>query len=244
MQIIPAIDIMDKKVVRLMQGDFSKETSYSFNPVEIALKWQSEGAGIIHIVDLDGARRGRPCNLETVMNIIKAVDIPVQFGGGIRDKEAVDKILSLGVSRAIIGTKAAEDFDFIRDVAREYNEKIIVSIDSSEKGVMVSGWEKQTEKKSAEIAAEMVSAGVRTLVFSNIARDGMLSGIDKCWVLDTLEAADTAKVIIAGGISSIDDVIMLKGVSDQNSRLIGAITGKAVYEGRLNLSDAVRIVKG
>ncbi len=243
MLIIPAIDIIDKKVVRLTQGDFQRMTSYSDDPVSIAKIWQSQGAEIIHIVDLDGAKAGRPINIDIAAKIAKAIDIPVQLGGGLRTRQDIDEAISKGAARVIIGTKAAVDLDFIKGLLACYGEKIIISIDVLGHGVMASGWGEEISRTAADMASEMSSIGAETIIFSNIKQDGTLTGIVEHWVTDMLKAACNAKVIIAGGVSSMDDIIKLKEMALQYKNLYGVITGKAIYEGRLDLACAINKAK-
>jgi phosphoribosylformimino-5-aminoimidazole carboxamide ribotide isomerase len=243
MLIIPAIDIIDKKVVRLTQGDFQRMTSYSDDPVSIAKIWQSQGAEIIHIVDLDGAKAGRPINIDIAAKIAKAIDIPVQLGGGLRTRQDIDEAISKGAARVIIGTKAAVDLDFIKGLLACYGEKIIISIDVLGHGVMASGWGEEISRTAADMASEMSSIGAETIIFSNIKQDGTLTGIVEHWVTDMLKAACNAKVIIAGGVSSMDDIIKLKEIALQYKNLYGVITGKAIYEGRLDLACAINKAK-
>jgi phosphoribosylformimino-5-aminoimidazole carboxamide ribotide isomerase len=243
MLIIPAIDIIDKKVVRLTQGDFQRMTSYSDDPVSIAKIWQSQGAEIIHIVDLDGAKAGRPINIDIVAEIAKAIVVPVQVGGGLRTRQDIDKALSKGAARVIVGTKAAVDLAFIKNLIASYGEKIVISIDVIGHGVMASGWGEEIPRTAADMASEMSSIGAQTIIFSNIKQDGTLTGIVENWVTDMLKAACNAKAIIAGGVSSMDDIIKLKDIAQQYKNLYGVIIGKAIYEGRLDLACAIKLAK-
>jgi phosphoribosylformimino-5-aminoimidazole carboxamide ribotide isomerase len=239
MYVIPAIDIIAKRVVRLTQGDFQRETFYSDNPIDMAKKWQSCGAEIVHVVDLDGARTGAPINIDMVENIAKAISVPVQFGGGLRSKIDVEAALSKGIARVIIGTRAAKDIIFVKDMIKSYKERIIISIDAVGKEVMASGWGEGVPKTAMDMASEMSSIGVDTMIFSNITQDGTLAGIKEHWVTDMLKASGDTKVIIAGGVSSMDDIIKLKDISRDQKNLYGVITGKAIYEGRLDLEKAI-----
>ena len=241
MIIIPAIDLRSKKVVRLTQGDFKREKQYSDNPAEVALSWQTKGAELIHVVDLDGAFSGEPKNLDVVETIAAAVRVPIQLGGGLRTSEAVSSALSKGVSRVIIGTKACTDLGFMKTLVAEFGDKIAVSIDAAGKGVVAAGWAMEIPKTTAEVADEMQQIGVKTIIFTNVIGDGTLQGLDKQWVIDMLDAAGNANVIIAGGVSSLDDIRMLKTLNKSN--LYGVITGKAIYEGTLNLADAIKLAE-
>jgi phosphoribosylformimino-5-aminoimidazole carboxamide ribotide isomerase len=243
MIVIPAIDIIDKKVVRLTQGDFATEKIYSDDPVNMAIQWQGQGAELIHIVDLDGARTGEPKNLDIVARIAKAINIPIQLGGGLRTRDDIDMALLAGVGRVIIGTKAAIDINFIKGLLEDYGDRIIVSIDVMGVEVMASGWGEEIPKTAFDMASEMSDIGVSAMIFSNIIQDGTMKGIKEYWVLDMIRAAGNAKVIIAGGISSLDDIVKLKAISEKNKNLYGAITGKAIYEGRLDLANAIKIAK-
>ena len=241
MIIIPAIDLRSKKVVRLTQGDFQREKQYSDNPVEVALSWQTKGAELIHVVDLDGAFSGEPRNLDVVEKIAAAVRVPIQLGGGLRTRESVSSALSKGVSRVIIGTKACTDLGFMKALVDKFSDRIAVSIDAAGKGVVAAGWAMEIPKTTAEVADEMQSIGVKTIIFTNVIGDGTLKGLDKQWVIDMLDAAGNANVIIAGGVSSLDDIRMLKTLNKSN--LYGVITGKAIYEGTLNLADAIKLAE-
>jgi len=243
MLVIPAIDIIDKKVVRLTQGDFRRETFYSDDPVKIAKKWQKEGAELIHVIDLDGARTGEPRNLDVISEIIKTIDMPIQLGGGLRTRKAIAEAIDIGVSRVIIGTKAATDIVFTKKMVEKYGEKIAVSIDAIGLGVMASGWGEEIPKTATELASEISGIGVPTIIFSNIKYDGTLEGVKEYWVKDMVQSVGDAKVIIAGGVSSVDDIIMLKEISRHKKNLYGVITGKAIYEGKLNLADAIKTAK-
>ncbi|MFH1645394.1 MAG: 1-(5-phosphoribosyl)-5-[(5-phosphoribosylamino)methylideneamino]imidazole-4-carboxamide isomerase [Candidatus Omnitrophota bacterium] len=243
MIIIPAIDLKDRRVVRLFQGDFNKETIYSDEPVKVAQGLKDKGAKCLHIVDLDGALLGSPKNLDIIEQIVKAVDIPIEVGGGLRTEEDVADLIAIGVSRVIIGTRAYEDEDFIKKLIADYGDKIAVSIDVSGKEVVSSGWVKKSAVKSDEFARKMAEIGCKTLIYTNVKKDGTLEGIDKESVKEELAAlsgADT-KVIIAGGVGSIDDIKTLKEIGSEN--LYGVITGKAIYEGKIDIAEANKIAE-
>jgi len=239
MIIIPAIDLRYKKVVRLTQGDFAREKSYSDNPVDVAKKWQDEGAEFIHVVDLDGALAGEPKNLDVVEKIISAIKVPVQLGGGLRTRNDVAGVLAKGVTRAIIGTKACTDAGFTKALVDEFKEKIAVSIDAAGMGVVAAGWGIEVPKVANQLAEEMKNMGVKTIIFTNTIQDGMLKGIDAKWVEDMLDAAAGTNVIIAGGVSAIEDIKKLKEMKRPN--LYGAIAGKALYEGTMDLKEAIKV---
>ena len=235
---IPAIDIIDKKVVRLIKGDYSKKKVYSDNPVEVAKKWESEGAELLHIVDLDGALSGETKNLDVVKKIASEVSIQVELGGGIRDEESVKKALSTGVSRVILGTKACTDRDFVRSLVDKYGSKIVISIDAVAGIVYAEGWVKKTQLTAKDLIKEMEELGVKTLVYTDILRDGVMGGINTCLVKDILDAGK-ADMIISGGISSLDDIEALKNLHKKN--LAGVIIGKALYEEAFTLREAIKV---
>ena len=239
MIIIPAIDLRDGKVVRLTQGDFTREKTYSDNPADIAEIWQEQGAELIHIVDLDGALAGKPRNIDAIRSIVSKIGIPVQVGGGLRSEDDIESMISIGVKRVIVGTKACTDPAFVRGLAEKFNEKIAVSIDTAGKGVVAAGWGLEVPKTATQLASEIIDLGVKTIIFTNTLNDGTLKGVDSAWVDEMLDAAKEAQVIIAGGVSNIDDVKKLKKLKKPN--LYGLITGKALYEGTLKLKEAIGI---
>jgi len=238
MIIIPAIDIRGGKVVRLLQGDFTKETSYSDNPVEIARRWAEEGAEYLHIVDLDGAKTGEPKNLDLVRKIKDEVGIPIEMGGGLRSEDVVKEAFSIGVSRAIIGTRAFKDPEFLKGLLKQYKGDIAVGIDAKEKQVVAEGWISTTDLDAVDLARQMQDIGVETIIYTNVLRDGTLERPQFELVKEMLDSVDI-NVIISGGISSIDDI---KGLMDLNKdNLYGVIVGKALYEGRVSLAEVISI---
>ncbi|MFH1868282.1 MAG: 1-(5-phosphoribosyl)-5-[(5-phosphoribosylamino)methylideneamino]imidazole-4-carboxamide isomerase [Candidatus Omnitrophota bacterium] len=241
MIIIPAIDIRAKKVVRLLRGDFAKETIYSDDPAEVAKQWQAKGAKLLHIVDLDGAYFGEPKNLDVIESIKKAVSIPIEVGGGLRDDESVDRALSAGACRAIIGTRAYLDEDFIVRLIGKYKEKIAVSIDAEGKEVVAKGWRSRTLLTAPELAKKMESLGVKTIIYTNVLRDGTLESPQLDLAEEMLDAVKT-DIIIAGGVSSLKDIEDIKALGKPN--LYGVIVGKALYEGKLDLKKAIQVIEG
>lgn len=237
MLVIPAIDIKGGKVVRLERGDFSSEKVYSKNPVSIAKEWEAQGAKLLHVVDLDGALSGELKNLDSVENIVKAVSIPVQLGGGIRTQEAIDRVLSTGVSRVILGTRACEDETFIKDIIAKMGEKAVVSIDAKDGMVATEGWTSISKIKATDLVKKLELFGLKVLIYTDISRDGTLKGPNIESLKEVLEARQMAVVISSGGISSLDDLLKLKGLEPQG--LLGAIVGKAIYEKKLNLKEAI-----
>lgn len=237
MEIIPAIDLRNGKCVRLYQGDYEKETIFSSKPVEVALRWQSEGARRLHIVDLDGAAKGKPCNLEAIENIIAAIDIPIQFGGGIRSIETIEQLLRIGVERAILGTVAVEKPDLVQEVCLRFGEQIIVSIDAKDRLVATRGWLQKSQVSASELANKMVELGVKRFIYTDISRDGTLTSPNFEAVTELLSQVDVP-VIAAGGISSVSHLTKLAELGVE-----GAIVGKAIYTGDVILADAFKAVQ-
>jgi len=229
MLIYPAIDIKNGSCVRLTQGLINEEKKYFDDPVEAAKLWRSQGAKMLHIVDLDGAFEGRPKNLSIIRSIIKEVDIPVQVGGGIRSLEAIEALLEAGAARAILGTKALEDKEMLKEAVKRYGDRIVVSIDAKGGYVATEGWVKTSELTVLQFVKELEDIGVATVVYTDIARDGMLMGPDIEGLM-AIKQAVSIKVIASGGISSLEDLDRLKEIEIE-----GAIIGKALYEGKLSL---------
>ena len=240
MLLIPAIDLKDGQCVRLRQGDFAEVTVFSDDPAEMARRWVGDGAQRIHVVDLDGALKGRPMNLKTVAAIVKAAgDIPVQVGGGIREEETVQEYMQLGVSYVILGTRVINHPHFLHDLCIEYPRHVIVGLDAKDGQVAVDGWSKLSHHTVIEIAQQCEHDGVEAIIYTDIGRDGMLAGFN---VESTLALARAVKtpVIASGGIGSLDDIRKLKEL--QGEGVIGAVIGRALYEHKFTLAEAVKIV--
>ncbi|OPZ87037.1 MAG: 1-(5-phosphoribosyl)-5-((5-phosphoribosylamino)methylideneamino) imidazole-4-carboxamide isomerase [bacterium ADurb.Bin429] len=231
---IPAIDLQGGRCVRLAQGEFDRETVYGDDPVAMALRWQAAGATRLHVVDLDGAREGSPRNHDVIAAIATALSIPVQVGGGIRDAETVEKLLFLGVDRCILGTRAAQDRAWAEEMFRAFGERLILGIDAKNGRVAIKGWVETTELTAIELALALKAAGARRVIYTDISRDGMLTGPN---VEATARlAAETGLAIIAsGGMSSLDDLRRLA----RHSGIEGAIIGRALYTGAIDLTEAV-----
>lgn len=238
MLIIPAIDMRGGKCVRLLKGDFQQETVFSDHPAEMAVKWQSQGAKFLHLVDLDGALAGKPQNLEAVRDILAAVDIPVELGGGIRTMETIDELLSLGVRRVILGSVAVRDPALVKTACAKYGERIVVGIDAKDGIVAVEGWGVSGNVKAEALAKEMAQAGVKTIIYTDISRDGTLSGIN---VEATAELARSSgvSVIASGGASSLEDIRALK--AQEKDGIEGVVLGKSIYTGAIDLQKAIEI---
>lgn len=231
MIIFPAIDIRNGKCVRLKQGKFDKEDIYSDNPVEIALQWQEQGAKYLHVVDLDGALYGMSMNMEVIKKIVQSVDIPVQVGGGIRKIEDVKGLLDLGVSRVIIGTSAVKEDGFLEEALKVYKEQIAVSIDTQKGYIAVEGWTQVSELNYIDFTKKLEAMGLKTLIYTDIAKDGMLAG-PNFEAIKYLKENVKIDVIASGGISNKEHVDQLKALE-----IYGAIIGKALYTKKLELKD-------
>ena len=238
MEIIPAIDIQGGKCVRLTQGEFTDSETYSDDPAEFATRWQSEGATRLHVVDLDGARLGAPQNLDVVRKICDNVTIPVQLGGGARNADTVARILDTGVSRVILGTRAAQDIDAFQQMLNRFGDKIILGIDARDGKVAVSGWQESLELGAVEFARRAESMGSARIIFTDIARDGMLQGVNMEALLEMLNSV-SIPVIASGGVGSMEDIRALSAINKPN--LEGCIVGKALYAGRVTLPECIRV---
>ena len=238
MILFPAIDIKNGQVVRLAQGKFDQVTVYGQNPTAMAKYWQSEGAKWLHVVDLDGAQTGVMANFNDIRDIIHSVDIPVQVGGGIRTAETVEKLIDAGAERVVLGTKAIEDQALLKTLLSQWKKKIAVSVDCKDGYVTTHGWATSTRIKAADFVKDLEALGLKTLIYTDISRDGMLSG-PNLKSLKEVVAATKAGVIASGGVSSLDDLKKLAKLK----KLTGAITGKAIYEKKFKLRDANAILK-
>lgn len=239
MIILPAIDIRAGKVVRLFQGDFTKEKVYSGDPANIAKRWELEGAKMLHVVDLDGAFLGRVKNLPVIREITSSVKIPVELGGGIRTEGEVEQALSSGIKRVIIGTRAYTDENFVKKLVKKYRDSVVVSIDAANGEVISEGWKKKTFIKAAELAKKMQGLGVTVIIYTDILQDGTMQGPNLGAIEEILDNT-TCDVIVSGGISSLEDIRALKRLGRKN--LAGIIVGKALYEGAFTLREANNIV--
>ena len=236
MQLYPAIDMKNGQCVRLRQGAFKDITIYSDAHEKVAAHWQEKGASFLHLVDLDGALAGYSVNEEVIRRIADTVSIPIEIGGGIRSKEAVERMLDLGVRRVIIGTKAAEHPEFLRDMVRTFGEEAIVAgVDAKDGMVAVEGWEKVSSLTASDLCLTMKEYGVRHIVYTDISRDGMLSG-PNVEATRKLTEETGLDIIASGGVSCMED---LKCLHEAGIR--GAIIGKALYENRIDLAEAVRL---
>lgn len=240
MIIIPAIDIKDGKCVRLAQGKFDRVTTYADNPLDMALLWARKGAELIHIVDLDGSVAGRPRNADIILNIVENINVPVQIGGGIRDMETIRFYLDQGVSSVILGTTALQNQQIVREACTVFPGRIILGIDALNGKVAVRGWTENTEKNAVDLARQYEPYGVKAIVYTDIERDGMGTGIN---MKATRELADSVSipVIASGGVASIADVDNLLVV--EGGSIFGVIIGRALYTGAVDLEEAISKTK-
>jgi len=238
MILIPAIDIKGGKVVRLFQGKFDQQTDYDLSPVTTAQAWEDQGAQWIHLVDLDGAKSGVMANKAYIISIAKHAGIPVEVGGGIRDEQTIEELINAGIGRVILGSKAVEDRKFLKSMLKLYAEKICVSLDCSNGFVARHGWVSTTDIKAVDLALELEALGLQWMVYTDIARDGTLAGPNFEQLQTMVNTVRSINIIASGGISSIEDVRQLasmKGVA-------AAITGKAIYEGKLDFKKALEAI--
>jgi len=241
LELIPAIDMIGGKCVRLTQGVFDDKTVYANDPVEVALRWESLGAQRLHIVDLEGSRAGHPLELETVKRIVAAVKIPVQMGGGIRTSDICKQVLDVGVSRVIIGTSAATDEDFAKSVFAWLGEQAVLGVDAKGGFVAVKGWEETTSEEAISFAQRMQSYGAKRVIYTDISRDGMLKGAN-IEAMKQMAEALAVPVIASGGVTSLDDVKALADI--ESIGIEAAILGKALYTGHIDFSQALKITQG
>ena len=241
MTIYPAIDIKGSRCVRLAQGRADEETVYAANPVEVAAQFQAAGSAWVHVVDLDGAFAGEPRNLAAVQAIV-VLGLKVQLGGGLRTRVAVENALGLGVSRVVIGTRAAESETFVAELVQAFGEKIAVSIDARNGRVAVQGWVDTTNTGATVLARRMDALGVRTLIHTDISTDGMLTGPNFA-AQEALLAAVSCRVIASGGVSRREDMMKLVEMQKRRPNLDGVIIGKALYENRVELGDLLALAK-
>jgi phosphoribosylformimino-5-aminoimidazole carboxamide ribotide isomerase len=240
MILLPAIDILEGKTVRLVKGAFDARTEYDADPVDAARRWVEAGARMLHVVDLDGARAGTPLNLEHVSRIAAAVDVPLQVGGGLRTAGAVHEAVARGARRIVLGTAAYRDVDFLDEVLVEHADRVMVSIDARDGRLAAEGWTEQTDIPDESVVSHLGARGVRRFIYSSIERDGMLSGPD----LDgarRIASVVRGSFIYSGGVSSLEDLRALAALRQVN--LAGVIVGKALYEQRFDVQEAQRALE-
>ncbi|HPW99236.1 MAG TPA: 1-(5-phosphoribosyl)-5-[(5-phosphoribosylamino)methylideneamino]imidazole-4-carboxamide isomerase [Sedimentibacter sp.] len=235
MILLPAIDIKDNKCVRLTQGKFDKLVVYSDDPGEMAKKWESMGAEYLHVVDLDGAKNEGFQNRRSIEKIAKSISIPMQAGGGIRSEERVKDLINIGVDRVIVGTMAIENRELLTKLVKNYKDHIAVSIDALKGKVATRGWQRVENVDSIEMCKALESMGIRTIVYTDISKDGMLSG-PNFDIYKELSTKTIINIIASGGVTTLEDIKKLREMN-----LYGAIIGKALYDGRLDFKDALKI---
>ncbi len=233
MEVIPAVDIRGGRCVRLCQGDYDRETVFYDDPVTAALTWYSQGARWLHFVDLDGAATGEPRNMGVVEEIVKESPLAIEFGGGVRQEEVAERLLGHGVRRIVLGTAAIENKELVKKLCRQFGEAIAVSLDARDGQIAIHGWQKNTVVEALELSREMVRAGVRRFIYTDIRRDGTLTepNFD---MTKRLIAEVNLPVIVAGGISSLQHLQRLKDLDVE-----GVVIGKALYTGDINLMEAI-----
>ena len=236
MEVIPAIDLKDGRCVRLLQGDFDKEILFSTDPAAVARRWQEAGAPRIHVVDLEGAASGRPRNTEAVASILDSVDIPIQLGGGVRDMVTLELWLSRGVQRVVLGTSAVEDPDFLIEACSQFGDSVITGIDARNGKVAASGWTRTTDVEAISFVEWVGEVGARRIIYTDIATDGMLSGPNLGSVRQVMSHT-RLPVIASGGVTTIDHLISLNAMGVE-----GAIIGRALYTGDVDLREAIKAV--
>jgi phosphoribosylformimino-5-aminoimidazole carboxamide ribotide isomerase len=238
--LFPAIDLKDGLCVRLEQGDVARATVFHRDPAAQARAFEAQGFEYLHIVDLDGAFSGRPVNIDAVERIIDATTIPMQLGGGIRDMATLERWLSKGIDRVIIGTAAVRDPALVRDAARRFPDRVAVGLDTRDGKVAVEGWARRSELTALDIARRFEDAGVSAIIHTDISRDGLLEGLDLDATIALAEAI-AIPVIASGGLASIADVQAL--LAARARKLAGAIAGRALYDGRLDAAEALRLIR-
>ncbi|MBL8808706.1 MAG: 1-(5-phosphoribosyl)-5-[(5-phosphoribosylamino)methylideneamino]imidazole-4-carboxamide isomerase [Planctomycetaceae bacterium] len=245
MQLLPAIDLLEGRCVRLRQGNYDDSTVFSDDPVEMAMKWKNEGAERLHLVDLDGARAGKPVNQDVVRRIVETTGLPCQLGGGIRSEESVRSTLEVtGVDRVIIGTKALREPDWFAGICRNFPGKLALGLDAKNSMVATDGWLEVSEVSVKELAQRFVGVPIAAVIYTNIANDGMMQGIDQQTLDDFRMLAEMGLPVIAsGGVTTMKDIEALKKIHDDQPGLIGVITGRAIYEGTIRVRESIEFLR-
>lgn len=239
MEVIPAIDLLDGRCVRLYQGDYDRSQVFDENPVAVAKQWVNQGASRLHVVDLDGAKAGHPVNLKSIAAIVAEVSVPVQVGGGLRDRSSVSQLLEIGVGRVILGTVAVEQPQLVQELCQEFSDRIVVGIDARNGKVATRGWLETSEVAATDLAQRMAQLGAAAIIYTDIHRDGTLAGPN----LDALrELANNVSipVIASGGVSSVTDLLSLLALEPLGVN--GVIIGRALYTGDIALKEAVQAI--
>ena len=245
MEILPAIDLRGGCCVRLRQGDYAQETVFGDNPAEMAARWEREGGTRLHLVDLDGAKAGRPVNIAAIKSIVETVKIPCELGGGLRDEATIRQMIEeVGIDRAIIGTQALKQPDWFRKMVQLFPGRIALGLDARNGMVATAGWLDVSQTSALELARQFADLDLAAVIYTNIANDGMMQGIDQGTIDDMLQLAELGfPVIASGGVTTLADIERLAAVSRKQPKLIGAIVGRALYEGTIHVQDAVRMAR-
>lgn len=236
MKIIPAIDLIGGKTVRLEQGEYERRLSYDVDPVDAARRWQDMGAELIHVIDLDGAKEGKPCNLSTTEKIVQAVDVPIETGGGFRTETDIEAAIKKGVSRVVVGSRAFEDMGFAKTCTESFGIHVIFSLDVRNNRLGIHGWEDTIDLNIPDVLNELISFGTKEIIYTDITRDGTLSGPNTVEIKRLLDAVDI-QIISAGGVKTVDHIQQLKALEEMG--LSGVIIGRALYEGTIDLKEAI-----
>jgi phosphoribosylformimino-5-aminoimidazole carboxamide ribotide isomerase len=239
MTIYPAIDIKNGRAVRLLQGRADQETVYAANPADVARQFQEAGSPWVHVVDLDGAFEGTPRNRDVIRSIVET-GLQVQLGGGQRSHQIVEETLKLGVRRVVVGTRAAESEEFVRELVQDFGDRIAVGVDAKDGKVAVKGWVETSALSALDMARRMDDLGVATIIYTDIGTDGMLTG-PNLEAQEAMASSLEATVIASGGVSRREDVIALAEIEKRHSNLSGVIVGKAIYEGRVDVADLLKL---
>ena len=237
MRLYPAIDMIDGQCVRLVQGDYGQKTTFSDDPLAVAMRWQEEGGEFIHLVDLDGAKSGDMPNFEVICRIASELNIPIEVGGGIRNMHAVEQYLEHGIQRVILGTAAIKNPAFIQEAVKEYGARIVVGIDAKDGMVAINGWEEVSEISALSLAKQMEEMGVSTIIYTDIATDGMLKGPNVSAMREMTEHVNV-DIVASGGVTTLNDLERLSKTDVE-----GAIIGKALYTGHILLPEAIALCK-
>lgn len=238
MIIFPAIDLRGGKCVRLFKGDFSRETIFSDNPSAVAVKWEEMGAQYLHVVDLDGALQGETKNREAIRSILGAVHIPMELGGGLRSLESIERALTGGIQRVILGSAAVENPSLVQEACHRFGDRIVVAIDARDGIVATQGWESSGNVSALDFTKQMADYGVKTVIYTDISRDGTLSGLNLEGAIE-LSKVSGLRVVASGGVRSLEDIRAVK--AHETDGIEGVIVGQAIYSGRLDLKKALRI---
>ncbi len=245
MQLLPAIDLRGGQCVRLRQGDYAQETVFGADPAEMALKWVQQGAERLHLVDLDGAKAGHPVNVDAIRRIVEVAGIPCQLGGGIRDASSIRQMLDeVGIDRVIVGTQALKQPEWFRQMAQDFPGRLCLGLDARDSFVATEGWLDVSKVSALELAKKYADLDLAAVIYTNIANDGMMQGVDRGTIDDMLRLANLGLPVIAsGGVTTLEDIRTLAGESRTQPKLIGAIIGRALYEGTIHLPEALQVVR-